>query len=150
MAGGSLSSDGAGTTQAGSIHQRIWICSFTNLLNLTCCKTERRSEKSRGEEKKREGKGGHIGLETSLTSGSVLKWLLEWTLSLRCCRRNAACVAKTYGIRKQIWPFSTQRKKYPYQNERERERICKIQQKNVNTLVYYEVSACSHCLGRPV
>ena len=46
-AGGSLSSDGAGTTQAGSIHQRIWICCFAHLLKLTCCKTERRSEERR-------------------------------------------------------------------------------------------------------
>ena len=59
-AGGSLSSDGAGRTQAGSIHQRIWICSFAHLLKLTCCKTERRSEergeRRRGEEKRGEGR----------------------------------------------------------------------------------------------
>ena len=49
MAGGSLSSDGAVTTQAGSIiiNQRIWICCFAHLLKLTCCKTERRSEERR-------------------------------------------------------------------------------------------------------
>ena len=104
---------------------------------------QRRAEERRRKERKREEKGEHIALETSLTSGGVLKWLLEWTLSLRCCRRNAACVAKAYGIKKHI------RKKYPCQNQRERE-FGKIQQKNVNTLVYYAVSACSHCLGRPV
>ena len=53
-AGGSLSSDGAGTTQAGSIHQRIWICCFAHLLKLTCCKTERRSEERRRKKRRRE------------------------------------------------------------------------------------------------
>jgi len=77
---------------------------------------QRRAEERRRKERKREEKGEHIALETSLTSGGVLKWLLEWTLSLRCCRRNAACVAKAYGIKKHI------RKKYPCQNQRERER----------------------------
>ena len=47
-AGGSLSS------QAGSIHQRIWICCFAHLLKLTCCKTERRSEERRRKKRRRE------------------------------------------------------------------------------------------------
>ena len=87
--GGSLSSGGAGRTQAGSIHQRIWICSFTYWnwhvarLNSQQRRSEEiRGEQRRGEEKWREEKGGNTGLETSLTSGSVLRWLLEWTLSL--------------------------------------------------------------------
>ena len=54
-AGGSLSSDGAGTTQAGSIHQRIWICSFTNLLKLLQDWKEIRGEQRR-EEKRGEGR----------------------------------------------------------------------------------------------
>ena len=53
-AGGSLSSDGAGTTQAGSIHQRIWICSFAHLLKLTCCKTEFTAEEIRGDQRRAE------------------------------------------------------------------------------------------------
>ena len=147
-AGGSLCSDGAGTTQAGSIHQRIWICCFAHLLNLTCCKTERRSEESRGEkkreEKKREEKGGNIGLETSLTltSGSVLKWLLEWTLSLRCCRRNAACVAKAYGIKKQMCPFSTLKISMS-KPKRERDRQSVLARFSRRTSILYEYFGCS-------
>ena len=60
-AGGSLSSDGAGTTQAGSIHQRIWICCFAHLLKLTCCKTEKeiKGERRAEERRRKERRGGH-------------------------------------------------------------------------------------------
>ena len=72
-AGGSLSSDGAGTTQADSGFIKGF--GFVPLhIYWNCFKAGRRSEESRGEEKKREWKGGNIGPETSLTSGRVLKW----------------------------------------------------------------------------
>ena len=79
-AGGSLSSDGAGTTQAGSIHQRIWIWSFPHLLKLTCCKTERRSEergeRRRGEEKRGEGRKYRSGNISDLWKCSeVAPWM---------------------------------------------------------------------------
>ena len=108
---------------------------------MTLCKAESRAEEIGGDQRGGEEKGGNTGLETPLTSGSVLKWLLEWTLSLedvvgetlrpfqQFMELNQTLMYTLVHYLRQSICLKTQR-------ERGRETICigKTQQRNVKPL----------------